>query len=94
MSFSQSGTPQLSLWACFGKSRPVQTQPGQTCWIESTRPSGSDIGNVKERTSACEASVLLYNFWVKQREELTQCSEDVQADIIVEANITWETRGV
>jgi hypothetical protein len=44
-----------------------QTQPEQTCWIQSTRLSGSDIGKVQERTSACEASVLLYNFWVKQR---------------------------
>jgi hypothetical protein len=61
----ESGTPQRKLRACFDKSRPVQTQPGQTCWIESTRPSGYDIGSVQERTRGSEASPLLYNLSVK-----------------------------
>jgi hypothetical protein len=67
-----SWTPAENAGACrspreSASRKHEQTQPGQTCWIESTRLSGSDIGKVKERTSACEASVLLYNFWVKQR---------------------------
>jgi len=63
----RSGTPRMNPGACFGKSRPVQTQPGRTCWIESTRLSGYDIGCVEERTrEGIRASLLLYNFRVKQ----------------------------
>jgi hypothetical protein len=61
----ESGTPQRKLGACFDKSRPVQTQPEQTCWIEATRLSGYDIGSVQERTRGCEASPLLYNLSIK-----------------------------
>ncbi len=30
-----------------------QTQPGQTCWIESTGLSGYDIRSVQEHTKGC-----------------------------------------
>lgn len=43
-----------------------QPQPGQMYGIQSMQPSGSDSGSAKERTKGCEASPLLYNFWVNQ----------------------------
>ena len=32
--------------------------------------AGYDIGSVQERTGACKASVSLYNFWIKQVQQM------------------------
>ncbi len=46
----------------FRKLLPDQSQPGHIVWIQSDKPSGYDIGSVKERTCGCFTSPLLYNF--------------------------------